>query len=91
MAARAPRQSSSELVRSAVIQKLAVIGEAAGRVSPGLRSRHPEIPWPQIVAFRNILIHHYFKVDWKIVWRTANQRCPELRTQINEAPAQLDG
>ena len=43
----------SELVRSAVVQKLAIIGEAAARVSDELTSRHPQIPWPQMVAFRN--------------------------------------
>jgi uncharacterized protein with HEPN domain len=50
----------SELLRSAVVQKLATIGEAAARVSEELKSRHPEVPWPRIVAFRNILIHAYF-------------------------------
>ena len=40
----------SELLRSAVVQKLGVIGEAAARVSADLTGRHPEVPWPQIVA-----------------------------------------
>jgi uncharacterized protein with HEPN domain len=47
----------SELLRSAVVQKLAVIGEAAARVSNELKGGHAEVPWPQIVAFRNILVH----------------------------------
>ncbi len=72
----------SELVRSAVVQKLAIIGEAAGRVSPGLKNRQPAVPWPQIVAFRNILIHAYFGTDWDEVWRAAKNRCPILREQI---------
>lgn len=41
----------SELLRSAVVQKLAVMGEAAGRLSEDLRSRHPQVPWPQVIAF----------------------------------------
>jgi uncharacterized protein with HEPN domain len=45
------------MMRSAVVQKLAIIGEAAGRVSEGLRSRYTDVPWPHTVAFRNILIH----------------------------------
>ena len=57
----------SELLRSAVVQKLAVIGEAAARVSEDLKTRHPQVPWPQIVAFRNILVHAYFGIDWDIV------------------------
>ena len=34
----------SELIRSAVVQKLTIIGEAAGRLSSAVRSRAPEVP-----------------------------------------------
>ena len=59
----------SELIRSAVVQKLAIIGEAAARISDELKGRFPQIPWPQIVAFRNILVHAYFGIDWNEVWK----------------------
>jgi uncharacterized protein with HEPN domain len=72
----------SELVRSAVVQKLAVIGEAASRVSNELKARHPEVPWPKIVAFRNILIHAYFGIAWDVVWVAASKESPMLREQI---------
>ena len=39
-------------------------------------------PWPRIVAFRNILIHAYFGIDWDVVWRAATNRCPVLRGQV---------
>jgi uncharacterized protein with HEPN domain len=73
---------NSEIIRSAVAQKLAVIGEAAGRISAATRNRAPQVPWPQIVAFRNILVHAYFGIDWEEVWRVAERRCPLLRDQI---------
>jgi uncharacterized protein with HEPN domain len=73
---------NSELVRSAVVQKLAVIGEAAAGISDKLRKRHPQIPWPQIVAFRNILIHAYFGIDWNEVWKAARVDCPVLRKRV---------
>jgi len=57
----------SELIRSAVVQKLSLIGEAAARISAEVKDSHPEIPWPQIVAFRNILVHSYFGIEWEIV------------------------
>lgn len=72
----------SEMLRSAVVHKLAVIGEAAAHVSEALRNRHPQVPWPQIISFRNILIHAYFGIDWEIVRRAATNRCPVLRAQI---------
>lgn len=61
-----------------------VIGEAAGRVSDDLQNRYPHVPWPQIIAFRNILVHAYFGIDWNIVWEAAKERCPVLRQQIAE-------
>jgi len=83
----------SELVRSAVVQKLSIIGEAAARVSGTVRSRDPQVPWPQIVAFRNILVHAYFGIDWDEVWRAARNRCPVLREQVARllADIELDG
>jgi uncharacterized protein with HEPN domain len=73
---------SSELVRSAVVQKLAVIGEAAAHLPAELKARHTEVPWPRIVAFRNILVHAYFGIDWDLVWRAANKESPFLQAQI---------
>lgn len=65
-----------------MLQKLIVIGEAAARLPRAFTEQHPEIPWPDIVAFRNIAVHEYFAVDWHIVWVTAAQEVPLLRQQI---------
>jgi uncharacterized protein with HEPN domain len=72
----------SEMVRSAIVQKLGVIGEAASRVSDELKDHHAEVLWPKVVAFRNILIHAYFGIDWDIVWLAASEETPVLRDQI---------
>ncbi|MBZ5677537.1 MAG: DUF86 domain-containing protein [Acidobacteriia bacterium] len=72
----------SELVRSAVAHKLSIVGEAAAHVPEDVRSRHPDVPWPKIVAFRNIMIHAYFGIDWDEVWRAATRECPTLKAQI---------
>lgn len=37
-------------IRAAVLHELTVIGEAAGRLPAGLRDRHPEVPWPDIIV-----------------------------------------
>ncbi|MEK7404872.1 MAG: HepT-like ribonuclease domain-containing protein [Acidobacteriota bacterium] len=69
-------------MRSAVVGKLTIIGEAAARVTEELRARHPEVPWSMVVAFRNILVHAYFGIDWSIVWLAAGKQCPELSKQM---------
>ncbi|MCH7700771.1 MAG: DUF86 domain-containing protein [Planctomycetes bacterium] len=74
--------AGNDLLRSAVLQKLIVIGEAAGRVSGDLRKQYAEIPWIDIIAFRNIAVHAYFSVNWPIVWTTATEEVPALRAQV---------
>jgi uncharacterized protein with HEPN domain len=73
---------ADEMLQSAVLQKLMIIGEAAARISESIRKQYPEIPWTDIVAFRNIVVHEYFAVDWSIVWTTATEEVPELQQQI---------
>lgn len=75
---------ASDLLQSAVLQKLTVIGEAAARLSPEFKAGAPHIPWSDIVAFRNIAVHAYFSVQWQIVWVAATAEAPLLRTQIIE-------
>ena len=45
-----------------------VIGEAASRLSESTRESAPGIPWHEIIAMRNRLIHGYFSVDLDILW-----------------------
>ena len=40
------------------------------------------VPWRQIVATRNRLIHGYFDIDHAIVWKTATEEIPDLLTQL---------
>ncbi len=72
----------SELLQSAVLHKLSIIGEASARISEDLKSRYPEIEWKAIIGFRNIAVHAYFSINWKIVWETATMRVAPLREQI---------
>ncbi|MBL7141449.1 MAG: DUF86 domain-containing protein [Planctomycetes bacterium] len=76
--------AGDEVLRSAVLQKLTVIGEAASRLSRDFRAAHPSIPWADIIAFRNIAVHAYFSVDWSIVWVAATEDAPRLRRQLAE-------
>lgn len=72
----------SELRKSAVLQKLIVIGEGAARLSEGFRTTHPQVEWRDIANFRNIAVHAYFSVDWRIVWVAATEDTLELRRVV---------
>lgn len=43
---------------------------------------YPKIPWAQIVAMRNILVHEYFAIDLEEIWFTIEKDLPKLKDSI---------
>ena len=59
-----------------------MIGEAANHVSESARGDTPSIPWAQIIAMRNRLVHAYFDIDLDVLWQTVQGDMPELIAQL---------
>lgn len=68
----------NEMLQVWGIHHLQVIGEAARALSQPLKDRHPEVPWPQLNAPRNILVHEYFGLNPLQVWTMAHRDLPAL-------------
>ena len=66
----------------AIVRAVEIIGEAASKISPETRSAGGDVPWLQIVATRNRLVHGYFDIDHGIVWKTATEEIPTLWSQL---------
>jgi uncharacterized protein with HEPN domain len=62
----------------AVVRNLEIIGEAAGRIPDHIRDDILGVPWPQLIAMRNTLIHGYFGVDPEIVWSVGTEKVGPL-------------
>jgi len=74
----------NQLLQRAVLRRLEVIGEAVKNISEELKQRHPELEWKKLTGLRDKLIHHYFGVDWVIVWDVITTRIPSLHEQIEQ-------
>jgi uncharacterized protein with HEPN domain len=68
--------------QDAILHNLQLLGESVKRISEELKGRHPEVPWRDIAAFRNVVVHDYLGVDLELMWRIVVERIPELRLQI---------
>lgn len=71
-----------ELVQVWIVHHLAIIGEAAAKLTQEMRASMAEVPWPEIIGMRNILVHEYFGVDRDIVWAVVEKDLPPLRDAI---------
>lgn len=49
-----------ELRQGWFVRNLQIVGEAARGLPEAIRALGPEIPWPQIIGMRNVLVHGYF-------------------------------
>ena len=70
--------------QDAVIRRIALIGEAARRVSEETRREHPQFPWREMVSMRNLVIHEYDEIDLTVVWDTVNKSLRELLTLLDD-------
>ena len=70
--------------QDAVVRNLEIIGEATKNLSSRLRKTYPKIPWRELAGVRDKMIHHYFDLNYEIVWTIAKEQLPGLLPQIEE-------
>ena len=77
-------------LRRAFVRSLEIIGEAAKLLPEEFREASPDIPWAGMAGMRDRLIHHYFGVDYELVWDVVAAKAPPLARQIQELLAGIE-
>ena len=68
----------------AILRNLELIGEAATHVPEQVRAMAPDVPWRQIVATRNRLIHGYLGIDNDTLWSIIQDDVPVLLVELRK-------
>ena len=71
-----------ETLQRAYSRSLEIIGEATKKLSKEFTDKHSQIDWGLMAGMRDKLIHHYFGVDYAIVWDVVKNELPKLKPQI---------
>ena len=66
----------------ALLKVLKNIGEAVKHVPESLRVNYLQVPWKDIIAFRNILTHEYFAISPAIVFDVVKKELPLLKEAV---------
>jgi uncharacterized protein with HEPN domain len=69
---------SDELTLDGVSRCFGIIGEAVKNIPDEVLTAHPEIPWAEMRAMRNIVVHEYFGVTNETLWNTAREDLPAI-------------
>lgn len=67
------------LIKNTVVRQLEVIGEASKRLPDEFKALTNKIPWGDVSAMRNHIVHDYFEIDLEKVWDVVNNHLPILK------------
>lgn len=83
-------QEEAQLAFDALLYRLLVIGEAVKALPEELLGLQPDVPWREIARLRDLLAHHYYRVDAQVVRRTVEAPLEQLAAAVAELLATAD-
>jgi len=76
--------TENEIYTRAFSRSIEIIGEAVKNLSQEFRERHSDIEWKKISGMRDKIIHHYFNVDYELIWDVIKNKLPEIKVKIQK-------
>jgi uncharacterized protein with HEPN domain len=68
--------------QDAVTRNIEIIGEAAKMVDEETKELDSTIEWSLMAKTRDRLIHHYFGVNYDVIWAIYKENLPEILEKI---------
>jgi uncharacterized protein with HEPN domain len=68
----------------ACLMNFIVLGELVLRLNNEFITKHSDIEWHKIKAFRNMVAHDYFGIDAEKVWDIIQNKIPQLRLSLEK-------
>jgi uncharacterized protein with HEPN domain len=72
------------MMQDAVMLQIEIIGEAANSVSDEFQEKHDNLPWAEMRALRNRIVHDYRGINLNVVWDTVQNDLPALKRQVQD-------
>ncbi len=76
-------------LRLALVKLLEIIGEAATGITKETQEKFDEIEWIILKSMRNVLVHEYFGIDYKIIWNSIKNNIPTLKQKVDNIIKEL--
>ena len=77
-------------LKRAFTRSLEIIGEAVKSLPADLTDVQPQVDWRSIARMRDRLIHHYFGIDYEMVWGVVTSKVEELDRAVRAFLEQIE-
>jgi uncharacterized protein with HEPN domain len=77
-------------LKRAFARSLEIIGEAVKSLPADLTDVQPQVDWRSIARMRDRLIHHYFGIDYEMVWGVVSSKVEELDRAVRAFLEQIE-
>ena len=74
--------SADKLKYYGIVKNIEIIGEAAYKLTRAFCREHPETPWEFIMKMRHVLVHDYYQISTREVWKVVKEDLHPLREQV---------
>ena len=78
-------------INFAVVRALEIVGEASKRLPSKLREEYPDIPLRNMAGMRDLIIHGYDNIDFRVVWDVVKRDIPEIKPRIRQILTDYEG
>ncbi|MCR4810611.1 MAG: DUF86 domain-containing protein [Prevotella sp.] len=65
-----------------IVKNIEIIGEATYMLTRAFCNQHPETPWEFIAKMRHVLVHDYYQIEPREVWKVIRDDLHPLRKQV---------
>lgn len=82
--------ASNEIVFDAVLFNLQIIGESVKKIPAEVRALNPQVDWSAPARLRDLIAHHDFAIEARIVWDVVAQHLPRLLEEASVLRERFD-
>ena len=73
-----------------IVKNIEIIGEATYKLTRAFCNQHPETPWEFIAKMRHVLVHDYYQIEPREVWKVIRDDLQPLREQVTRYLEDVD-
>lgn len=74
---------NDEILFYAIVKNIEIIGEAAYMLTKEFKTKNQHIPWRQIEGMRHVLVHDYYRISPKEIFKVYKEDLPFLISNLS--------